>query len=173
VTLVLVSREALGLLLTETYTLMHSFAVEGGCYSEWEAEWKYLEPGSPLVTLAVEAGLPLPGPMEPGSAPPPPPRHPFDPGEVFRIMATIGESEELVARAEEQLSSPAACDVRELVARVYRTEDDPRLRCAEDGKVAYTTKENAEAAAHRISEREPMRAYLGDCGHYHVSRRNK
>jgi hypothetical protein len=59
-------------------------------------------------------------------------------------------------------------------ALTYRAEGDSRLRCFEDGKVVYTSMDSAQSAADLISQREPMRAYLGPkCGHYHVSRRKR
>jgi hypothetical protein len=92
----------------------------------------------PIVTLAVQAGLPIPGPMLPGSLPPAPPL------------------------INDKLSN--------VCATTFRHPNDARLRCAEDGKVVYTSMGQAEHAAERISGRQPMQAYLGRCGHYHVSR---
>ncbi len=68
-TLVLVDQYALGQLIREMYDLRLSAAemvVNDGMV-------EYLDPRDELVTLAVQAGLPLPGPMQPGTAPPPPP----------------------------------------------------------------------------------------------------
>lgn len=46
-----------------------------------------------------------------------------------------------------------------------------KTRCVKDGKVVFATRAAAEQAALKISERTPMKAYLGACGHYHVSRK--
>lgn len=93
-----------------------------------------LEPSSELVTLAVEAGLPIPGPMAPDTVPPAPP--------------VWGGS---------------------LCAPTYRDDED-KLRCVGCGKVVYGTHGAGHRAAKEISSRQPMRAYLGPCGHYHISR---
>lgn len=108
----------------------------------WNNELAYpmgqLEPGDAVLTLAVEAGLPLPAPMKPGTVPPAPPQY-----------------------------------VGQLTARTYRQAHDHRLRCVDCGKVVYSTAKSAAHAAESISVREPMYPYLGNCGHYHVSRRRK
>jgi hypothetical protein len=117
---------------------MFELLAEDSGYTE-----RTLEPESELVTLAVEAGLPIPGPMAPGSAPPVPPKHRF-----------------------------ASAADRVLMAPTYRTEGDHRLRCEADAKVVYTSMDQAAHAASAISGREPMKPYLGRCGHYHVARRN-
>ena len=130
---VLVDREALAALLFDAYQMRQEIAVEGGCASRWETEWRFLEPDDTLVTLAVQAGLPIPGPMAPGHMPPPPP---------------VGPK-----------------------AGVYYAFDDARPRCTEDGKVIYKTLSHAQHAAKAITrERQAMRAYLGGCGHFHLSR---
>jgi hypothetical protein len=132
-TQVLVDRDALAQMLKECYDLMVAYAVEGGALRPSQGEQLTLESGSPLVVLAVQAGLPIPGPMEPGTVPPAPP---------------VGPK-----------------------AGVYYAFDDARPRCSEDGKVIYTTLRHAQHAARKISEaRQPMRAYLSGCGHYHLSR---
>jgi hypothetical protein len=136
--LVLVSRDALAQLLLIGVGKELPFAMGGHLY-----------PGDAVLTLAVEAGLPLPAPMKPGTVPPAPPNH-YDsdePGRPFggTVVPTAG---------------------------TYRQGGDHRLRCVNDGKVIFTSMGQAESAAERISAREPMKAYLGRCGHYHVSRRN-
>lgn len=128
--LVLVSRDALEKLIAE-------------CYDVWAGRVtpdiaEHLHPSDPIVTLAVEAAIRIPGPMAPGTAPPAPPL------------------------VNDPLSN--AC------AQTFRHPSDHRLRCADDGKVVYTSMGKAEHAASRIAERQAMRAYLGRCGHYHVSR---
>lgn len=45
-----------------------------------------------------------------------------------------------------------------------------KVRCSGCGKVAYPDQATAELRAEQISEREPMRAYFGSCGHWHVTR---
>jgi hypothetical protein len=153
VTLVLVSREALAELLVETYKVMGEYAAKADRSAMWEEELRFLYPESPLVTLAVEAGLPVPGPLVPGTVPPPPPTKHYDAGVVHELL-------------EKHYSAHQGT-----TASTYRTGNDPRLRCSDDSKVVYTSMEHAEHAAGKISERQPMRAYLGQCGHYHVSRR--
>jgi hypothetical protein len=101
-----------------------------------------LEPGDPVLTIAVQAGLPLPAPMKQGTVPPAPPCHRFA-SHLDRLVC----------------------------AATYRTKSDPRLRCEADAKVVYTNPEQAAAAARAISGRTPMQWYLGPCGHYHVARR--
>lgn len=155
-TLVLVDRDALDALLREMVDLREAYAIEGGALAPSKGEVMYLDPRDKVVTLAVQAGLLIPGPLEPGTVPPVPPNHPFDPDRVFTIMR------ECEARLDELGG--------ERMAATYRADDDPRLRCVEDGKVVYTSMEAAEHAAKRISGRQPMRAYHGRCGHYHVSR---
>jgi hypothetical protein len=145
VTLVLVSREALEKLLRDFYHTNH----------DTSADVVTLHPADPIVTVAVEAGILIPGPMAPGTVPPAP--YPY----FKEVVDVVGG---LVS---------AAVWLGEVTAPTYRADDDPRLRCTEDGKVVYTSIEAAEHAASKISEREPMRAYLGRCGHYHVSRRRK
>jgi hypothetical protein len=133
VTLVLVDQDLLAQLIESEYANRHEIAVEGGCATLWEDEWRFLDPDDVLVTLAVQAGLPIPGPLT-GPPPAPPSRR------VVGLSST------------------------------YKDEGDNRLRCTADGKVVYTSREQAERAATKISQRQPMLAYLGRCGHYHVSR---
>ncbi len=80
---VLVSRDALGSLLRKTWDMFGLLAEESG-YTETN-----LESGSELVTLAVQAGLPIPGPMAPGHVPPAPPAYRFrggtPVGPVYRV----------------------------------------------------------------------------------------
>lgn len=135
-TLVLVTKELLDTALRTAYACRQD-TTEPGCFM-------YLDGDDFLVTLAVEAGLKVPGPLRPGTIPPPPPQHRFSNGFEHRVCAAT-----------------------------YRTPGDRRLRCEADAKVVYTSPEKAESAAATISGREPMRAYLGTCGHYHVARRNK
>jgi hypothetical protein len=86
----------------------------------------YMDPRDEVVTLAVQAGLQIPGPLTPGTVPPAP--------------------------------------------SFFRKEGDARLRCVQDGKVVYTSMEAAEHAATLVGRRQPMRAYRGNCGHFHLSR---
>lgn len=65
-TLVLVDRDALAQLLTRAWDMFVCLADESG-YAECD-----LLAGSELVTLACQAGLPIPGPLAPGEVPPPP-----------------------------------------------------------------------------------------------------
>lgn len=132
---VLVDRDALGRLLVKAWDMFELLAEDSG-YTEVT-----LEPESELVTLAVQAGLQIPGPLRPGTVPPPPPHRRFRGGTPL--------------------------------AGWYRAEGDERIRCEADAKVIYGTMEQAESAARLISSRQPMKAYLGDCGHYHVARRKK
>jgi hypothetical protein len=128
-TLVLVDREELDNLLRKAWTMFELLADDSGY------EQRYLHPNSELVTLAVQAGLQIPGPMEPGTVPPAPP-----PSRVVGLCQT------------------------------YRVNGDPRLRCTRDQKVVYTTEAKAVHAAELITLREqPMRAYLGPCGHWHLT----
>lgn len=46
-----------------------------------------------------------------------------------------------------------------------------KTRCRNCGKVAYPDFPTAKYRAAQISEREPMYAYLGACGHHHVARK--
>lgn len=140
--LVLVDKDQLETLLMGDYEFRREIAVEGGCASKWDEEWQFLDPDDVLVTLAVQAGLLVPGPMKPGTVPPAPP--------AWRFASHLD---------------------RFTCAATYRTKKDPRLRCEADAKVVYTTLEQAAHAASLISGRQPMKAYLGPCGHYHVSRR--
>jgi hypothetical protein len=135
-TLVLVDRDALEQLIQGDYANREEIAIEGGCASLWDADWRFLDPDDVLVTLAVQAGLQVPGPLK--GPPPAPPM----------INDTLSNR----------------------CAQTFRHPNDRRLRCAEDGKVVYTSSGQAEHAAQRISSRQPMRSYLGRCGHYHVSR---
>jgi hypothetical protein len=50
--------------------------------------------------------------------------------------------------------------------------DGSRVRCRTCGKVVYYTRERAEDAAAKISERVKMYVYLGPCGYWHVTRKN-
>jgi hypothetical protein len=68
-TLVAVDRAALARLLGKTWDMFLMLAEEAGF------EKGDLEAGSELVLLAVQAGLPIPGPMAPGHLPPPPPEY--------------------------------------------------------------------------------------------------
>jgi len=53
-------------------------------------------------------------------------------------------------------------------------DDDPRIRCTACGKVVFETSASAEVAAQRITlARQAMRAYLGPCGHWHLTRVKK
>lgn len=57
-----------------------------------------------------------------------------------------------------------------LTSPTYR-ELDGRLRCLECGKVVYGNSAQAKEAASRITgARQAMRWYIGECGHYHLSR---
>jgi hypothetical protein len=152
--LVLVGRESLGYLLEDLWAVLSGAETPGII--------THLAPDDPLVTVAVMAGLPIPGPMCPGTVPPPPPEHQYDHDRVVQLLDKCIEI--LEARAE----VPG-----ELCATTYRAEGDPRLRCAHDGKVVYGSMSSAQSAADLISQREPMKCYLGPCGHYHVSRRNR
>lgn len=134
-TYVLVDRDQLDKLLKRTWEMFELLAEEAG-YTE-----RNLTPDSELVTLAVQAGLLIPGPLQPGTVPPPPPHRRFRGGTPL--------------------------------AGWYRAEGDERIRCEADAKVIYGTMEQAESAARLISSRQPMKAYQGDCGHYHVARRKK
>lgn len=124
-TLVLVDRAALEDLIDEAWG-------NERCYAST------LEPSDPVCRVAVQAGIPLPGPMQAGTVPPPP--------MLARFMGGVP------------------------TAATYRAEGDVRLRCEQDAKVVYTSMEQAQHAAHRISERTPMQAYFGACGHFHVAR---
>jgi hypothetical protein len=66
-TLVVVDRDALDRLLVRAWSMFTLLADESG-YSEVN-----LEPSSELVTLAVQAGLRIPGPLAPDTLPPAPP----------------------------------------------------------------------------------------------------
>jgi hypothetical protein len=152
-TWVLVDQAALGALLRRAWDMFVLLAEDSGF------EEMNLEPTSELVVLACQAGLPIPGPLKPGTLPPPPPQHHFDVGRVFELM------DQCMERMGGRIDQGTA------MGGTYRAEGDPRLRCVEDGKVVYTSMEQAEAAARRISDRQPMKAYRGpQCGHYHVSR---
>jgi hypothetical protein len=48
---------------------------------------------------------------------------------------------------------------------------EPKRRCYQCRKVVFVDQAAAKEAAEKISVREPMRAYLGACGHWHVTRR--
>lgn len=149
---VLVDRNALDALLRRAWDMFVLLAEQSG-YEEMN-----LEPGSELVVLACQAGLPIPGPLKPGTLPPAPPQHHFDVGKVFDLM------DQCMGRLGGRL------DEGEATAGTYRANGDPRLRCIKDGKVVYTSQEAAEHVAGRISTRQPMKAYRGRCGHHHVSR---
>jgi hypothetical protein len=149
VTLVLVTKEALAELLEESYSLTEALAVEGGALRPSQGERIELLPSEPMVTLAVEAGVQIPGPMLSGTVPPAPPEHQTS----VRVTEVPADSDGVQH------------------APTFRKLNDQRLRCTEDGKVVYTSMEQAEHAAKRISEREPMTCYRGRCGHYHVSRK--
>jgi hypothetical protein len=126
VSLVLVSREALEEILSELASLRAS---AGGFEDGPQGFDLYLKSSDPAVLLAVQARLPLPGPLAPGEVPPAP------------------------------------------LAELYREPGDNRLRCADCGKVVFNSMEAAQSAADRITRsRQDMKAYRGDCGHYHVSR---
>jgi hypothetical protein len=57
-----------------------------------------------------------------------------------------------------------------LTSPTYR-EPDGRLRCTGCGKVVYGNQAQAKEAAGRITgARQAMRWYIGECGHYHLSR---
>jgi hypothetical protein len=75
VTLVLVDRDALEALLREMVDLREAYAIEGGAVTKWsEGEpVMYLDPRDEVVTLAVQAGLQIPGPLAPDTLPPAPP----------------------------------------------------------------------------------------------------
>lgn len=137
-TYVLVDRDQLDKLLKRTWEMFELLAEESG-YTE-----RNLTPDSELVTLAVQAGLLIPGPLQPGTVPPAPPKHRF-----------------------------GTDNDRVLMTPTYRTKGDLRLRCEADAKVVYTSMEAASHAAGLISGREAMKAYLGDCGHFHVARRKR
>jgi hypothetical protein len=143
VTLVLVSRDALEDAIEELYAI-----VSGDFTPDIHRE---LAPDDSIVTLAVQAGIRIPGPLRPGTVPPPPPSGPMQEAVAAVQRDGLGQMEGLTSGT-------------------YRKFNDPRLRCVEDEKVVYTSMEQAEHAAKRISDRQPMRAYLGRCGHYHVSR---
>jgi len=129
VTQVPVNRDALAALIQRAWDLFVCLADESGY------EIVDLLPESELVQLACQAGLPIPGPMAPGTVPPAPPPY-------------LG-----------RLTSPT-----------YR-ELDGRLRCVECGKVVYGNSAQAKEAASRITgARQAMRWYIGECGHYHLSR---
>lgn len=157
--LVLVSREALERLLTRSWSMFELLAEDSGYKT------RTLEPESELVTLAVEAGLLIPGPLTPGTVPPAPPQHHFDVQRVFELMDACVEHLEA--------DGVDLSEHVDLLASTYRAEGDPRLRCMADTKVIYGTEEQAQAAASRISGRQPMRHYQGHCGHWHVSRDKK
>jgi hypothetical protein len=167
-TLVLVTKEALAELIAEAYELMEALAVEGGALRPSQGERIELSPEDPVVIVAVEAGIQLPGPMVPGMVPPVPPTHLFDINKVTELMEQCVEI--LEQQASHELNEYDGSDGVHH-ATTYRRFNDQRLRCTEDGKVVYTSMEQAERAAKKISEREPMTCYRGRCGHYHVSRK--
>lgn len=61
-----------------------------------------------------------------------------------------------------------------MIAETYREEHGftgkIKTRCTDCWKVAYPDEATAVFRAAQISEREPMKAYLGRCGHWHVTR---
>ncbi len=67
---VLVDRTLLRDLLREAYGSREEIAIEGGAYTEWHADWKYLQPDDHIVMLAVQAGIVISAPL---AAPPPAP----------------------------------------------------------------------------------------------------
>jgi hypothetical protein len=71
VTHALVDKDALNRLLRKSWEMFELLAEDSG-YTE-----RYLEPDSELVTLAVQAGLQIPGPLAPGTVPPAPPHRRF------------------------------------------------------------------------------------------------
>lgn len=72
-TYALVSRDALDALLREMVDLREAYAVEGGALAPSRGEVMYLDPRDEVVTLAVEAGVVIPGQLTPGTVPPAPP----------------------------------------------------------------------------------------------------
>jgi hypothetical protein len=76
-TQVVVDRNALAGLIREMYGLRIAYTVEGGAVEQWvDGEPViYLDPRDELVTLAVQAGVLIPGPLKPGTVPPAPPQH--------------------------------------------------------------------------------------------------
>jgi hypothetical protein len=125
-----VDRDALARLLDRAWDMFQILAEDAGY------EHADLEAGSEIVTLACQAGLPLPGPLAPGHVPPAPP-------------PWLGR----------------------LTAPTYRDAGDGRLRCTGCGKVVFGNQGTAGKAAAAISgDRQPMRTYIGPCGHWHLSR---
>lgn len=70
----LVDKRKLDQLLRKAWDMFTLLAEDSGY------EQVYLEPESELVTIAVQAGLMIPGPMAPGTVPPPPPHARFQGG---------------------------------------------------------------------------------------------
>jgi hypothetical protein len=82
----------------------------------------------------------------------------------------LDPSDEVVTLAGLMIPGPLTPGTVPPAPPFFYKEGDARLRCTQDGKVIYTSMEAAEHAATLIGRRQPMRAYCGNCGHYHVSR---
>lgn len=51
---------------------------------------------------------------------------------------------------------------------------DQRLRCRADNKVVFDDHDSAQRSAINATNRgTPMKAYVGQCGHWHTSRTKK
>lgn len=85
--LAVVSAQQLQDLLDHAYSMRGEIAYEGGCASSWDSDWKYLQLDDILVTLAVQGGVKIPGPLAEGVVPPVPPSYPFDVGKVFELIS--------------------------------------------------------------------------------------
>jgi hypothetical protein len=57
---------------------------------------------------------------------------------------------------------------------VLKRVPDYRPRCVKDDKVVFRTAADAAVAADKITQRgQPMKHYLGKCGHWHLARIKK